>query len=132
MTKPADVDEAEFAPDAAPTVQCDAVPELIEEMATAAVGQTPRPEHTGSHRMAPEEFARVLDQADRDAYERGDAAGYARGLSDGKAEVRAADWEDGVDAALRGLKVFLVANKFAVDYAESFSEAVRPFIKRGG
>lgn len=124
---PADVDPAEFPPER--TVACDPVPEAIEAETT-----TPRPENTGRHRVTSQQFASAVDLADQDGYRRGlehgDAAGYARGLVDGKAEVKAEDWEDGVECALRGVRLWMATN--GIVNVDAMTTAARPFIKRGG
>jgi hypothetical protein len=126
--EPADVDPAEFPEER--TVQCDAVPDAIDEAPTGIVEpNTPRPDVTGRHStLTPAQFATAIDLTDRDA--------FARGVEHGRilerADVKTEDWEDGRDAALRALHVYLMASGFAADYSAAFVEAVRPFVKRGG
>lgn len=99
----------------------DGVPVAIEP-------KTPRPEHTGSHRISQVEFANAYARG----LEHGEARGYARGLAEGRAEIKAELWEDGAESFARALHVYLLANEFTMDYAAAFVAAVRPFVKRGG
>lgn len=120
----------EIAPPPA-DILAEAIPEAVDEAVTGIVEpKTPRPEHTGRHRMTPAMFASAVDLADRDAYARGEAAGYRRGLADGRAQVSAEDWEDGVECALRGMRLWMATN--GIVNVDAMTTAARPFIKRGG
>lgn len=82
----ADEDEAKAraaewaAAQEAKTEQVDGVPELVEVF-------TPRPEHTGRHRMTPAMFASGIELAERDGFERGLKIGAARERAQAQADA---------------------------------------------
>jgi hypothetical protein len=71
--------DAENANTVATGAPLDAVPEPID-------ADTPRPEHTGNHRISQVEFATAVDLVDRDAF----ARGFEHGRAAARAEAEAA------------------------------------------
>jgi hypothetical protein len=135
MSGDADVDPDEFPPDAATAIDSAAFVEAVDDAAAElpdAVpieADTPRPEVTGRHNtLTPAQFASAIDLTDRDAYARGDAAGYARGLVEGRADVKQDDWLAGVEDAMSALRMYLFSE--GIVHVDEFAAKVQAFIKR--